>query len=95
MGVRAKSGYTKGIFSRGSLPRKGVCEIVNLVNVELHVWFWWVGIGQMKKTPCGTHIMMYVVKTKMFGWARKVIMAMSLFVLCCTVYWASVEFLRP
>lgn len=95
MGVRAKSSYTKGIFSRGSLLRKGVCEIVNLVNIALHVWFWWVGVGRMKKTPCGTYIMMYVLKTGMFGWARKVMMAMSLFVLCCTIYWASVELLRP
>ncbi|XPS73226.1 hypothetical protein M3J09_005376 [Ascochyta lentis] len=95
MGVRAKSSYRWGIFSRGSLLRRGVCEIVNLVNVGLHVWFWWVGVGGMKKTPCGTYLMMYVVKTGMLGWARRVMMAMSLFVLCCTVYWASVEFLRP
>jgi nitrate/nitrite-specific signal transduction histidine kinase len=39
--------------------------------------------------------MMYMLKTGMFGWVRKVMMAMSLFVLCCTIYWASVEFLRP
>ena len=95
MGVRAKSGYNKGIFSRGSLLRRGVCEVVNFVNVGLHTWFWWVGIDKMKKTHCGTYIMMYVVKTSMFGWARKVMMAMSLFVLCCTIYWASVEFSRP
>lgn len=95
MGVRAKSSYSKGIFSRGSLIRKFVCEIVNVVNIGLHVWFWWVGIGRMKKTPCGTYIMMYVLKTDMFGWARKVMMSMSLFVLCCTIYWASVELLRP
>lgn len=95
MGVRAKSSYSKGIFSRGSLIRKSVCEIVNVVNIGLHVWFWWVGIGRMKKTPCGTYMMMYVLKAGMFGWARKVMMSMSLFVLCCTIYWASVEFLRP
>jgi hypothetical protein len=95
MGVRAKSSYSKGIFSRGSLIRKLVCEIVNLVNIGLHVWFWWVGVEQMKKTPCGTYMMMYVLKTGMLGWARKVMMAMSLFVLCCTIYWASVELLRP
>jgi hypothetical protein len=95
MGVRAKSSYSKGIFSRGSLIRKFVCEIVNMVNIGLHVWFWWVGIGRMKKTPCGTYIMMYVLKAGMFGWARKVMMSMSLFVMCCTIYWASVEFLRP
>ena len=95
MGVRAKSSYSKGIFSRGSFLRKSICDIVNLVNISLHVWFWWVGVGQMKKTPCGSYIMMYVLKTGMFGWARKVMMAMSLFVLCCTVYWAGVEFMRP
>lgn len=95
MGVRAKSSYNKGIFSRGSLLRKVVCEIVNLVNIGLHVWFWWAGVVQMKETPCGTYIMMYVLKTGMFGWARKVMMTMSLFVLCCTIYWASVELLRP
>jgi hypothetical protein len=39
--------------------------------------------------------MMYVVKTSLYGWARKVMMAMSLFVLCCTMYWVAVEFSRP
>jgi len=49
----------------------------------------------MKETPCGTWLMMYVVKTDLFGWARKVMMAMSLFVLLCTVYWAVIGFLKP
>jgi hypothetical protein len=95
MGVRAKSSYSKATFSRGSLLRKVVCEIVNLVNICLHVWFWWAGLDDMKKTPCGTWLMMYVVKTNLFGWARTVMMAMSLFVLLCTIYWVVVEFLRP
>lgn len=46
----------------------------------------------MKKTSCGTYIMMYVLKTGMFGWAKKVMMATSLFLLCCTIYRVSVEF---
>jgi hypothetical protein len=90
MGVRAKSSYSKACFSRESLIRKAVYEVVNLVNVCLHVWFWWAGVGKMKKTPCGTWVMMYVAKTSLYGWARKVMMAMSLFVLCCTVYWVAV-----
>ncbi len=95
MGLRAKSNYSKGISSRGSLFSKCVCEIVNLINTGLHVWFWWVGVGNMKRTPCGTYIMMYVLKTGMLGWARKIMMAMSLFVLICTIYRTTVEFLRP
>jgi hypothetical protein len=95
MGMRAKSSYSKATFSRGSFLRRVVCEIVNLVNICLHVWFWWAGLDVMKKTPCGTWLMMYVVKTNLFGWARKVMMAMSLFVLLCTIYWVIVEFLKP
>ncbi|KAL6709876.1 hypothetical protein ACN47E_000661 [Coniothyrium glycines] len=95
MGVRAKSSYHQGKFSEGSLLRRVVCEVVNLINICLHVWFWWTGIDRMKPTPCGTFLMMYVVKTGMFGWARKVMMAMSLFVLLCTTYWVSVESSRP
>lgn len=58
-------------------------------------WFWRDGVGKMKETSHGTYIMVYVLKTGMFGWARRVLMAMSLFVLCCAIYWACVEFLRP
>ncbi|KAH6629161.1 hypothetical protein C7974DRAFT_182332 [Boeremia exigua] len=90
MGVRANSSHAKGILSNGSLFRKGVCEIVNLVNIILHVWFWWVGIDHMKTMPCGTHVLLYVLKTDMFGWARKAMMTMSLLFLLCTVYWTSV-----
>jgi hypothetical protein len=50
MGVRAKSSYSKACFSRENLIRKAVCEIVNLVNVGLHVWFWWEGVAKMKET---------------------------------------------
>jgi hypothetical protein len=95
MGVRAKSSYSKGTFSRGSLLRRVVCDVMNLMSVCLQVWFWWSGLDRMKKTPCGTWLMMYVVKTSMFGWARKVMMAMSLFMLVCTVYWTATEFSRP
>ncbi|KAH6865753.1 hypothetical protein BKA58DRAFT_226724 [Alternaria rosae] len=94
-GVRAKSSYNKATFSRGSFLRRVMCEIVNLVNICLHVWFWWAGLDHMKKTPCGTWLMMYVVKTDLFGWARKVMMAMSLFVLLCTIYWMVLGFLKP
>jgi hypothetical protein len=95
MGVRTKSSYSKAFFSRENLIRKAVREIVNLVNVGLHVWFWWEGVSKMKETPCRTWVMMYVVKTSLYGWARKFMMAMSLFVLCCTMYWVAVEFSRP
>jgi len=94
-GVRAKSSYSEATFSRGSFLRRVVCEIVNLVNICLHVWFWWAGLDHMKETPCGTWLMMYVVKTDLFGWARKVTMAMSLFVLLCTIYWMVLGFLKP
>jgi len=94
-GVRAKSSYSRATFSRGSFLRRVVCEIVNLVNICLHVWFWWAGLDDTKETPCGTWLMMYVVKTDLFGWARKVMMAMSLFVLLCTIYWMVLGFLRP
>jgi hypothetical protein len=95
MGVRAKSSYSKATFSRGSFLRRVVCEVVNLMNICLHVWFWWAGVDDMKTTPCGTWLMIYVVKTSLLGWARKVMMAMSLFVLLCTIYWVVVVFLRP
>ncbi|KNG50787.1 beta-ketoacyl synthase [Stemphylium lycopersici] len=94
MGVCPNSSYSKAVFSRGSLLRMVVCEIVNLMNIALQVWFWWTGLDYMKKTPCGTWLMMYVVKTNLFGWARKVMMAMNVGVLVCTVYWGTVDFVR-
>ncbi|CAN9095781.1 unnamed protein product [Alternaria alternata] len=43
MGVRAKSSYSKATFSRGSLLRRVVCEIVNLMNILefLRLWTAW------------------------------------------------------
>lgn len=93
MGVRAKSSYTSAQLGT-TVVRKFLNEGINLACLSLHVWFWWVGVEKMKKTPCGTYIM-YVVKTDMFGWARKVMMALSVFVLLATVYWCGVEMLRP
>ena len=95
MCVPAKSSYSKGTFNRGSPLRCAVCEILNLMNICLHVWFWWTGLDKMRPTPRGTYLMIYVVKTDLFGWARKVMIAMSLCVLRYTVYWISVEFLQP
>ncbi|KAF2250246.1 hypothetical protein BU26DRAFT_550439 [Trematosphaeria pertusa] len=93
MGVRAKSSYTSVNF-KSTVVRKVINEAINLASLCLHVWFWWEGLDRMVKTPCGTFLM-YVVKTDMFGWARKVMMGLSVFVLTATVYWVGVEALRP
>lgn len=95
MGVRVKTSYTKGLFTNGSMLRRVTCEIIYMISRCLTVWFWWSGLDRMKPTPCGTFMLLYVIKTDMYGWARKVMMAMSLFVLICNVYWTSVDFSRP
>ncbi|OAL52525.1 hypothetical protein IQ07DRAFT_671033 [Pyrenochaeta sp. DS3sAY3a] len=95
MGVRVKTSYTKGLFTNGSMLRRVTCEIIYMISRCLTVWFWWSGLDRMQPTPCGTFMLLYVVKTDMYGWARKVMMAMSLFVLICHVYWTSVDFSRP
>lgn len=93
MGVKAKSSYSTAriFFRRESLFRKNGYQLVGLVNIRLHMWFWGVGVGQMEEALCGTFFIMYALKTGMLGWARKVMMATSLSVLCCAIHWAGVE----
>ncbi|KAF2641072.1 hypothetical protein P280DRAFT_517298 [Massarina eburnea CBS 473.64] len=91
MGVRPKSSYTTVHFS-ASVVRRVLNECVNLAMLGLQVWFWWGGVESMVKGEegCGTWIM-YVVKADLFGWARKVMMGFSVFVLVTTVYWCVVD----
>ncbi|KAF2713865.1 hypothetical protein K504DRAFT_462345 [Pleomassaria siparia CBS 279.74] len=93
MAVHAKSSYASAIHFRATMFRKVVNDTINLCMVALHVWFWWKGMDEMKKTPCGTYLM-YVVKTDMFGWARLVMKIFSVFVLITTVYWVVVEYVK-
>lgn len=44
---------------------------------SFNIWFWWVGLDNMLKTPCGT-FMWYVVKTDLYGWARTVMKVISI-----------------
>ncbi|KAF2870305.1 hypothetical protein BDV95DRAFT_608300 [Massariosphaeria phaeospora] len=94
MGVQAKSSYTAGNF-RGTLFRRVVNKAIGLCTMGLHVWFWWAGLDAMKKGGCGGTWMWYVVRTDMYGWARKVMMTFSLFTLVATLYWSAVGALRP
>jgi hypothetical protein len=89
MGVRAKSRYSK-LNSRNTVIRAVVSEAINLCSISLQVWFWWRGLDQMLKTPCGTYIW-YLVKTDIYGWARTVMKVLSLFVLCVTSYLVAIE----
>lgn len=33
-------------------------------------WYYWVGLDHMKRTPCGTYVLLFVVKLDLFGWYR-------------------------
>jgi hypothetical protein len=93
MAVHAKSSYTAVNLRRRTVVRKVVNDCVNLCMVALHIWFWWKGLDQMKSTTCRTW-MMYVIRTDMYGWARSVMKAFSVFVGITTVYWVSIEYTK-
>lgn len=43
----------------------------------LNIFFWWIGLDIMLKTPCGTHAF-YLVETNLYGWMRMAFKVLSL-----------------
>jgi len=93
MAVHAKSSYAAVNLRKRTVVRRVANDCVNLCMVALHIWFWWKGLDELKITPCGTW-MMYIIKTDMYGWARSVMKAFSVFVGVTTVYWVGIEYAK-
>ncbi|KAL8701228.1 MAG: hypothetical protein Q9201_005026 [Fulgogasparrea decipioides] len=34
------------------------------------VWYYWIGLDYMKETPCGTDVLLFIIKLDLFGWYR-------------------------
>ncbi|KAF1995367.1 hypothetical protein P154DRAFT_526409 [Amniculicola lignicola CBS 123094] len=94
MGVRAKSSYANVHFAR-TVVRQIVAGVINLSMYGLHIWFWWVGLDKMKKSPCGTYLLFVVSKTDMYGWARSAMQGIVLVAAATMLYWTMVDFCRP
>ena len=70
--------YT-GVLDRGSFskkywrfsPMRSIVTSVTMMSVlGYNAWFWWTGLENMKKTPCGTFVF-FMAKVELFGWYRE------------------------
>ncbi|KAL8664883.1 MAG: hypothetical protein Q9202_002745 [Teloschistes flavicans] len=41
-------------------------------------WYYWFGLDRMKRTPCGTYVLLIVVKVDLYGWFRTLAKASTL-----------------
>ncbi|KAI9718755.1 MAG: hypothetical protein M1812_003929 [Candelaria pacifica] len=72
-----------------------------------NIWFWWVGLGQMRETPCGTFILFLILKVNLYGWIRAAHKVLSILAICnhisaswenlfeAYLYFASKQFSSP
>lgn len=91
-GVRTKTSYAKQNL-RNSVTRLLFTESLNIASLGLHVWFWFRGLDEMLKTPCGTFTM-FLVKVNVYGWFRTVMKFFAVFGLADYVYTALLEAIR-
>ena len=43
-----------------------------------NIWFWWIGLDKLQRTPCGTFVLLFFFRFNMYGPIRKVQQALSL-----------------
>ena len=48
-----------------------------------NIWFWWIGLDKLQRTPCGTFALLFFFRFNMYGPIRKVQQALSLGFLIC------------
>lgn len=77
VGILDVSRYSTRIW-KISWERLAIKTTMIYAGHSLNIWFWWCGLDNMLKTPCGT-FMWYVVKADLYGWARTVMKVVSIF----------------
>ena len=51
-------------------PLRMVIQDLTLLGIlSYSIWFWWIGLDRMQKTPCGTYIF-FLSKVSLYGWYR-------------------------
>ncbi len=81
VGVTNASRYGR-IAWKFSLERTLVKECSYLGMIVYNLWFWWVGLDHMRKTPCGTFVLFIVWKVNLYGWFRRAHQVLSILALC-------------
>ena len=52
-------------------PLRMVIQDLTLLGILAYsIWFWWIGLDHMQKTPCGTYIF-FLSKVSLYGWYRE------------------------
>lgn len=77
VGILDLSKYSTRLW-KVSWERLAIKTAMAYAGHSFNIWFWWIGLGKMLTTPCGT-FMWYVVKADLFGWARTVMKVVSVF----------------
>ncbi len=72
-------------FSKGNWkfsPLRMVIQDFTLLGILAYsIWFWWVGLDLMQKTPCGTYIF-FLSKVSLYGWFRSGFRVLSVIAVC-------------
>lgn len=88
VGVFAKSKFSKKYWEF-SPWRVFTSAATRTGMLGYNVWFWWAGLDQMAKTPCGTFAL-FLYKVDLFGWYRSAGKVMSIFSFCVGFGWYEV-----
>ncbi|KAI9748866.1 MAG: hypothetical protein M1835_001692, partial [Candelina submexicana] len=69
-----------------SLERLLITEFTYWGMLIYNLWFWWIGLDRMQKTPCGTFILFLAWKVNLYGWIRRAYKVLSILGLCSQVW---------
>ncbi|CAI6332206.1 unnamed protein product [Periconia digitata] len=95
IGVVGKSAFTWAYWGARTAVRHSVNQFIDVLAWSLQIWFWWGGMDRMKKMENGCVTwMMYIWKVDLFGWARKVMMVVTLLALVSRLYWCAYHLLE-
>ncbi|MCJ1279657.1 hypothetical protein MMC21_007481 [Puttea exsequens] len=81
VGVLDRSKFTQRNVKKSNV-RVVIREASLLGLLAYSVWFAWVGLDRLEKTPCGTWIF-FATKVNLYGWYRSAFKVLTLFCLCC------------
>lgn len=63
-------------------PLRMVIQDLTLLGILAYsIWFWWVGVDLMQRTPCGTYIF-FLSKVSLYGWFRSGFKVLSIIAVC-------------
>ncbi|MCJ1224422.1 hypothetical protein MMC12_001067 [Toensbergia leucococca] len=80
VGATEKSRFSKKYWKFS--PMRLVIRNLSLIALlAYNIWFWWIGLDLMQKTPCGTYIF-FLGEIELYGWFRSAQKVLSVVAMC-------------